>query len=50
MCAVNLLAGVLDAIGNAKAHISSLYRKLGPQNRVELALLARHHRVRVAER
>ncbi len=33
-----------------KAHISSLYRKLGPQNRVELALLARHHGVRVADR
>ncbi len=33
-----------------KAHISSLYRKLGPQNRVELALLARHHGVRAADR
>lgn len=32
-----------------KAHISSLYRKLGPQNRVELALLARHHGVRIAD-
>jgi two-component system nitrate/nitrite response regulator NarL len=29
-----------------KAHISSLYRKLGPENRVELALLARHFGVR----
>lgn len=33
-----------------KAHISSLYRKLGPHNRVELALLARHHGVRVSQR
>ncbi len=33
-----------------KAHISSLYRKLGPENRVELALLARHFGVRAAER
>jgi DNA-binding NarL/FixJ family response regulator len=31
-----------------KAHISSLYRKLGPENRVELALLARQLGVRVA--
>lgn len=30
-----------------KAHVSSLYRKLGPENRVELALLARHLGVRV---
>ncbi len=29
-----------------KAHVSSLYRKLGPENRVELALLARHLGVR----
>ncbi len=31
-----------------KAHVSSLYRKLGPENRVELALLARHLGVRVS--
>jgi DNA-binding NarL/FixJ family response regulator len=29
-----------------KAHVSSLYRKLGPENRVALALLARHLGVR----
>jgi len=31
-----------------KAHISSLYRKLGPENRVELALLARQVGVRAS--
>jgi len=32
-----------------KAHVSSLYRKLGPENRVELALLARHLGVRAPQ-